>query len=1155
MANDFLRPPDGFIGEEETLVPPDGLIATAPRPQPSLPPLAPPDGLIDAPAQAASPPNVPRGTMPMSPDVGPPPGIVEPPQPGRAGRLFRKGLKGAGRFVQQAAQAYEPYRRSQLGAPRQLLGKGRELIGKGYEKGGEFVAETLAKEGLDPMVSAGLGTLISITPELIETAFFTEGVFKPIGKALNNFIKTKNIKVSLSPDDIREFRGLYAKERLTPEQYQALLEVPEEQMIRAWKTKTPIETEVRVPRFGKRVLKPAPRPAQPVAPPEQSPLAPRPAEPPKIPPPEQAVAPPVAEKPPGQGLIPQDVKPPSSVPGAAISDQSRAGSMIKELREGGVEPGGPIRTEGEYGPASGEVIGLFGRVSTNPEWFRKMGHKNKNQLIRALTKFERNEKLTPLQQEMVTEAFEMEARFERQEELGAPLSFPEELPVKPPKALDDKTALQFLREAKGDKELARKLALDQGFTIPRAESPPEDIYAGVTGVPKKPLFQRASEEVKEIMGKTAELGDEMLGAISTRLKNIHPSLKKAVRDFEFKHRQKALRDAEGVSDIIRASKRMNPRDRAIFDLARKNSDTTKINELSSKYGFDISKTRKVLDDVRARALEVGYDIGYREEYHPRIIKNPKKFIQHFQKDKESWSIIEDAISFQESKLGRILTNEEKASIINSMMRGYGQQISLSETGSMKARKIDRVTPELNQFYYDSDASLVRYVQQVNEAIEARRFFGKEATPAGRKVLVKGGEEVNEVQLNNLDDSIGAYILRLIQEGKIKPEQEETLRGILQARFGYKNTNPVIGLYKNLTYIDTLGSPISAITQLEDLGIAFYRSILDTPGSFIRAVMDKSKIKMKDLGIETIWEEMRENRKTSVILRKMFDITFFSKMDRIGKETTVNAIIDKYRRLAKSGNQEELVKRIEPVFEGETQSVINDLKGKEVTDNVLLLAFNELLDVQPVALSEMPQKYLESPAGRVFYTLKTFTLKRIDFIRNEAIQLMRTPGRRKEGIRNMLKLWGVLGVFGLGVDEMKNLILNRKTELSDKIVDNLLKPFGLTKWLLYKARREGIGTAVLMNIVPPVKAMDSLWKDITVNIPQGKKLKIPSSIPLGGKLYYWWFGKGADYSAKTKRRILKKEGRASSLFQDRGKGLFKPKPAGLFKKTERKRLFK
>ena len=144
-----------------------------------------------------------------------------------------------------------------------------------------------------------------------------------------------------------------------------------------------------------------------------------------------------------------------TIPEAPITDQVRAGDMAKLLEETGVEGGGPIRGEGELG-LHGEVTGRIGRVSTNPEWYKNMSRQNKPSLIKALRKFEKNEVLSLSQQKLVVEAMEMEARSERGIQRGK---------------LDDKTARRFLREAKGDRDIARKLATEQGFTLATEPDP------------------------------------------------------------------------------------------------------------------------------------------------------------------------------------------------------------------------------------------------------------------------------------------------------------------------------------------------------------------------------------------------------------------------------------------------------------------------------------------------------------------------------------------------------------------------------------------------------------------------------------------------------------------------------------------------------------
>lgn len=48
-------------------------------------------------------------------------------------------------------------------------------------------------------------------------------------------------------------------------------------------------------------------------------------------------------------------------------------------------------------------------------------------------------------------------------------------------------------------------------------------------------------------------------------------------------------------------------------------------------------------------------------------------------------------------------------------------------------------------------------------------------------------------------------------------------------------------------------------------------------------------------------------------------------------------------------------------------------------------FNELAEIQPITLSEMPERYLKHPNGRIMYALKSFTLKQIDVLRKNIVQ--------------------------------------------------------------------------------------------------------------------------------------------------------------------------
>lgn len=710
---------------------------------------------------------------------------------------------------------------------------------------------------------------------------------------------------------------------------------------------------------------------------------------------------------------------------------------------------------------------------------------------------------------------------------------------------------------------------------------PANIYdedAIKAGLQNRNYFKGTFQDLKQSAG---DLAEELFAPISTRLQNIDQSLKNTLREFEFNTAKRISEDSQAITPFLEKAQGMSAVDMARFDLAAKNGDQAMINVLAKQYGFqeELKSVRKVLDGLYADARRVGFDIDYLPGYFPRRVRNAKKFVEHFEKT-EGWSIMRQAIQEKETQLQRVLTIEEKAELLNSLIRGYGDgKITLSATGSMKGRVIDIVDPKINNYYTSTFDALVNYVRSVTEAIEARRFFGKgvrkqaleesalikQVAPEQRELveralnypslsefkkavdpgddaeLIKQIDDVWKTATNirnqipvvkegdklfteapNIQDSIGAYTTNLLAEGKITANEEETLRNILQARFNQKSMHPALGLYRNLSYIDTMGSPISAITQIGDLGLSVYRTgPFRTTSEFLKSLFGKSDISIRDIGIDKIAQEFTDGSKSGRLVDKVFRAVGLDKIDRLGKETFVNSVMSKYRRQARMTTPpKELLERITPVFGDETPKVLSELKAGLTTENTKLLAFNELLDVQPVALSEMPEKYLSSPNGRIFYMLKTFQLKQFDIYRREVFQQLAKPGleNKIKGLKNLTLLAGSLMAMNATADEVKDLILNRETSWEDRLVDNVLRQVGFSKFAIYKARQEGIASATVRQILPPFKFIDALYKDVTQS-REISELETINSIPVGGKLYYWWFGRGDSKSDDERERIL------------------------------------
>lgn len=629
----------------------------------------------------------------------------------------------------------------------------------------------------------------------------------------------------------------------------------------------------------------------------------------------------------------------------------------------------------------------------------------------------------------------------------------------------------------------------------------------------------------ETTGGLKMLTGQLLTPISSRLGRINPELTNRLRQFEFIVNQKTYRQNQEILPLLNAVKKMSEEDQAVFDLARKNGDSQVIDALATKYDIDdeLNKVRDVLDDLYTRAKDVGLEVEYRKDYFPRVIKNPTAYLQYL-RGREDWSELTRRIQKAAEDKGikyTDLTEEEMAGIANSFIRGYGDKLSLPGSGFTKQRTIEVIDDKLNAFYESSDSALITYITRMNDEIEGRKFFGKESKIDPTKA--------------NINDSIGAYVIDLVVKGKIKPQQEKEVADIFKSRFNRGKMNGALDAYRNFEYISTMGSPISAITQIADLSFSvFENGFYETAKAAGRSIVGKSKITKEQIGIENIVQEFSKNTFAGKAVDKVFTAVGLTKMDRLGKESLINSTFSRAVKRAKS-NDPELIREFKFMYGDEAAQVMDDFKNNRITDNTKFYAFNTLLDFQPVAKSEMPQKYLEMPNGRIFYTLKSFTIKQIDVFRRKAIDDI-VSGDTKRAVRGVRKLIYLSGLFMAGnatADEIKDFILDRETPMSDRLADNIYRLFGATKYDIYKAREEGFFRTVQSKILFPTSIFDRFTKDVS-NVIQGKeyetgprageayKLESTQTIPVVGKFYYWWMGRGDQKQEYAKDGVKKPE---------------------------------
>ena len=203
-----------------------------------------------------------------------------------------------------------------------------------------------------------------------------------------------------------------------------------------------------------------------------------------------------------------------------------------------------------------------------------------------------------------------------------------------------------------------------------------------------------------------------------------------------------------------------------------------------------------------------------------------------------------------------------------------------------------------------------------------------------------------------------------------------------------------------------------------------------------------------------------------------------------------------------------------------ENAINDtikaFADKDIKNaNLRYVLASRIAQVQPVFRTEMPEFYLAHPNFKIFYVLKTFTIRQFDYARSKAYDEIK-KGNYKKGFGALFKLVGFWTVMGGGVDKAIDWLLKRASNFDDRTFENILQAAGVTRWTVWKAYEEGPIAALRDTATPPYKFFDDFYRDAKL-LTQGEfELKHSEAIkhmPWIGKVYYWRYGKGREKEKK------------------------------------------
>lgn len=601
--------------------------------------------------------------------------------------------------------------------------------------------------------------------------------------------------------------------------------------------------------------------------------------------------------------------------------------------------------------------------------------------------------------------------------------------------------------------------------------------------------------------------DKALGSMTTRLMNINPALGRKMRQYEQGSRETFNSYAQKAEPFIKSYRALDEdvRKKVGFMLSNgKFDDVVNLVGKDSPLGKSIPQLKSMLKQAGDELKASGRNFDENPNYFPRLVKDYDRMSSELY-GRGLTNKINSKIKEYADKKGisvSDVTSHQKDRIANDVIRAYDPIVAQGMPSNLKQRMLKELDESVHaEYYVDADEALTHYISGASHDIHVNKLFGKFSS-------------------ENLDDSIGA----LARDLNLNNAELSDVSDILKARFqgGRQSSSALNQAIKNVGYMGTIGQFTSTVTQLGDLGVSSaMHGLRNTMHSFFDAVGNKSKIKLIDIAVndEIMQEIATDPSTTSRILDKVLTGTGFKAVDRIGKESLINANFRMLQSQAKK-SPAKIKAKWGKYYGDDTDQLISDLAQGKITPLTKEHAFATLSDFQPISMSEMPEYYAKHPDARILYMLKSFTLKMWDVVRKNVYNEWKR-GNRKEAAKAMALLGLNLSLANTATSKLKELMsgkeVNMKPEdLPADLMWNLLGVYGFGKYQASQVEREGVvGTAFGM-IQPPTPALDiasgvygEITKEDDVDDPNKEIRKAVRNVPVVGGIVSNWFLGGAE----------------------------------------------
>lgn len=499
-----------------------------------------------------------------------------------------------------------------------------------------------------------------------------------------------------------------------------------------------------------------------------------------------------------------------------------------------------------------------------------------------------------------------------------------------------------------------------------------------------------------------------------RLENIAPQFSPRLR------RVTAQTNARTHRDITRAKKfyehkdykRMSSADKKSLETAMIDSDGPAIREITGRYSDDLTanyekNVRGLIDEIgTAQAKRNGGRDGFIAGYHPREIISVAKARKRM--NRADRGKMQEALDDRAIKAGRPLRPEEVEATVRSFLKGRG--------GVAGKRRIDAVGEENVDLYERTEDALMGYIHRNHEEAATREFFEKFGVPN-----IKDGEVPDAA-------SLAASMTKAMMKGELNANEINEAATLIHAIFGQGRKAPgkFVQNTKSFATVGAIANPISTATQFQDIAQLIHQHGF---GRTIQALFSKKIANVFDVGLKNEAQMLKTEHGFKKAMQRFMQVSGFGQLDQFMATAGVNASLRKNFAHVKGKTPAKAARKYREMgfTESEAALLVDDLANRKITDLVRTLNVVENGKIRPVAIEDLPEFLVNSPNGRVFGTLMTWTLKQINRLRNGAYKDMRSPGTKMRGIGKLTSLLGLMGMTNMSVGSLKRWLKDEEQD--------------------------------------------------------------------------------------------------------------------------------